>query len=443
MFSQVFVLNERGDSLIFRKYRGDVEGNSTEVFYNRIRTTRDSQPPCFNINGVHYIYIHTAGLYFVLNTKKQVSPNFVLEFLQRFAAICKDYCGTLNENSIQQNFVLIYEILDEVLNYGYIQETSTQALKPFIHTQPKIIEPYNKAAQFSSGNLFGIDKLHISGDPSKRSVVQHDQIPKKGEIFSDIVEQLLVQIDEKGNVIRSEIIGSVTVRSFLPDGCVLQFSFSENLYRLHQHNGSGLRLEDYTFHPSVSCEDFEDSGKLSVISQLGEHFEQCFQLRVMNYRMSGNASVESFPFNVKVIPEDSDSSRIKSVCLQIRCSISSEKYAHHIEVHFSTPRDTESVSCPGQDVEFSKETGVAIWRISQCQGGSTMRALLKLHGEFEENFDWNRELKSVNLCFEIPSYLYSKAKVRSLRVFGGSGRIEITSKWNRYITYSDSFMTRW
>ena len=34
--------------------------------------------------------------------------------------------------------------------------------------------------------------------------------------------------------------------------------------------GSGLRLEDYTFHPSVSCEDFEDSGKLSVISQLGE-----------------------------------------------------------------------------------------------------------------------------------------------------------------------------
>lgn len=29
------------------KDRGDVEGNSTEVFYNRIRTTRDSQPPCF------------------------------------------------------------------------------------------------------------------------------------------------------------------------------------------------------------------------------------------------------------------------------------------------------------------------------------------------------------------------------------------------------------
>ena len=39
--------------------------------------------------------------------------NFVVSF--RFARICKDYCGVLNENSIQQNFVLIYEILDEVL----------------------------------------------------------------------------------------------------------------------------------------------------------------------------------------------------------------------------------------------------------------------------------------------------------------------------------------
>jgi hypothetical protein len=42
-----------------------------------------------------------------------MSNNFIAS--SRFACICKDYCGVLNENSIQQNFVLIYEILDEVL----------------------------------------------------------------------------------------------------------------------------------------------------------------------------------------------------------------------------------------------------------------------------------------------------------------------------------------
>ena len=33
----------------------------------------------------------------------------------RVAGLCKDYCGVLNEEAIRLNFVLIYEILDEVL----------------------------------------------------------------------------------------------------------------------------------------------------------------------------------------------------------------------------------------------------------------------------------------------------------------------------------------
>ena len=33
----------------------------------------------------------------------------------RIAGLCKDYCGVLNEEAIRLNFVLIYELLDEVL----------------------------------------------------------------------------------------------------------------------------------------------------------------------------------------------------------------------------------------------------------------------------------------------------------------------------------------
>ena len=31
----------------------------------------------------------------------------------------KDYCGILTEESIRANFILIYELLDEILDYGY------------------------------------------------------------------------------------------------------------------------------------------------------------------------------------------------------------------------------------------------------------------------------------------------------------------------------------
>jgi AP-4 complex subunit mu-1 len=34
------------------------------------------------------------------------------------ANLCKDYCGILTEESIRVNFVLIYELLDEALDFG-------------------------------------------------------------------------------------------------------------------------------------------------------------------------------------------------------------------------------------------------------------------------------------------------------------------------------------
>ena len=44
-----------------------------------------------------------------------VSPSFTLELLERLAKVFKDYCGVLTEESIRKNFILIYELLDEMI----------------------------------------------------------------------------------------------------------------------------------------------------------------------------------------------------------------------------------------------------------------------------------------------------------------------------------------
>lgn len=48
-------------------------------------------------------------------TRVNVSPSLVLELLQRIARVTKDYLGVLNEDSLRKNFVLVYELLDEVI----------------------------------------------------------------------------------------------------------------------------------------------------------------------------------------------------------------------------------------------------------------------------------------------------------------------------------------
>ena len=68
-----------------------------------------------NLDGVSYIHIKSAGLHFVATVRVNVSPALVLELLQRIARVCKDYLGVLDEESLRKNFVLVYELLDEML----------------------------------------------------------------------------------------------------------------------------------------------------------------------------------------------------------------------------------------------------------------------------------------------------------------------------------------
>lgn len=54
-------------------------------------------------------------LYFVLNTRENISPFVSFETLERIISIFTDFCGILSETTIKQNLLLIYEIVDEMI----------------------------------------------------------------------------------------------------------------------------------------------------------------------------------------------------------------------------------------------------------------------------------------------------------------------------------------
>ena len=55
--------------------------------------------------------------------------------------LLQDYCGLLSEDAVRKNFVLVYELLDEVIDYGYPQNSSSEALKQLVHNEPTIVKP--------------------------------------------------------------------------------------------------------------------------------------------------------------------------------------------------------------------------------------------------------------------------------------------------------------
>lgn len=52
---------------------------------------------------------------FVATTRVNVSPSLVLELLRRIARVVKDYLGVLSEDALRKNFVLVYELLDQII----------------------------------------------------------------------------------------------------------------------------------------------------------------------------------------------------------------------------------------------------------------------------------------------------------------------------------------
>ena len=68
-------------------------------------------------------------------TKSNANAALVFEFLERLRALGKSYFNKFDEESVKNNFVLVYELLDEILDFGYPQNTETETLKMYITTE--------------------------------------------------------------------------------------------------------------------------------------------------------------------------------------------------------------------------------------------------------------------------------------------------------------------
>jgi hypothetical protein len=72
----------------------------------------------------------------------------------------QDYCGVFTEDAVRKNFVLVYELLDEILDDGYAVCTSTDALKPFIYNDA--VAPSSASSALPAWAQVSINRLCIT-----------------------------------------------------------------------------------------------------------------------------------------------------------------------------------------------------------------------------------------------------------------------------------------
>ena len=434
--SQFYVLTTRGDTIIKQDYRPEIEG-TPEIFFRRMKFWEGGDcPPVFNVDGINYLFLRQRGLYFVCTTRHNVSPSFTLEFLARICRIFKDYCGVLTEEAIRKNFILIYELLDECMDLGYAQGTSTENLKAHVHNEPVAVDA-------SGGTKVPIMKANFKSSTAVRKpiAVSGDQAQKQeNEIFCDILEQLNVTFSSTGQVLNSSIQGRIQMKSYLAGNPELRLALNEDLVIGRENAGAygAVVLDDVNFHECAQLDEFERERVISFLPPDGE-------FTLINYRINGDYRA---PFRIFPFVEELSRTQIELV-IKVRADMPETNYGANVLLRIPMPQTTATVSLDqgmnavGQLAEYRDNEKQVRWVIKKFDGGSELQLRCKINLSQPAGASVRREIGPVALTFEVPMYNVSNVQVRYLRIPEHARHAAYKYKrWVRYVTQTSSYVCR-
>lgn len=133
-------------------------------------------------------------------TRRNTNAASLLVYLHKMRQVFEEYFKDLQEESIRDNFVIIYELLDEMMDFGYPQFTESKILREYITQESHKLDIATRPPMAVTNA--------VSWRPEG---IKH----RKNEVFLDVVESVNMLVNPDGNVLRSEILGAVKMRVFL------------------------------------------------------------------------------------------------------------------------------------------------------------------------------------------------------------------------------------
>lgn len=222
--SGIYFLDLKGKVLISRNYRGEIEMSRIEKFMPLMMEKEEEGclSPILRNNEITFMWVKYNNLYIAASTKKSANIALVFAFLHKIIAVLVDYLKELEEESIRDNFVLIYELLDELMDFGYPQTTDSKILQQYITVKSHEMEiqprPPMAVTNAVSWRTEGIKY-------------------RKNEVFLDVIESVNLLANASGSVLRSEIVGSIKMRVYLTGMPELRLGLNDKV--LFESTGRG------------------------------------------------------------------------------------------------------------------------------------------------------------------------------------------------------------
>ncbi|KAI1918086.1 AP-1 adaptor complex mu subunit Apm1 [Ophidiomyces ophidiicola] len=355
-----------------------------------------------------------SNLYLLALTKRNTNAAEILLFLHKIVEVFTEYFKELEEESIRDNFVIIYELLDEMMDFGYPQTTESKILQEYITQESHKLE------------IQARPPIAVTNAVSWRSEgIRY----RKNEVFLDVIESLNLLVSANGNVLRSEILGAIKMKCYLSGMPELRLGLNDKaMFETtgRATRGKAVEMEDVKFHQCVRLSRFENDRTISFIPPDGE-----FEL--MSYRL--NTQVKPLIW-VECLVESHSGSRIEYM-LKAKAQFKRRSTANNVEILVPVPEDADSPRFRTNigTVHYAPEKSAIIWKIKQFGGGKEflMRAELGLpsvKGDDEHGGGMTggfggsmggagqsaKGKRPINVKFEIPYFTTSGIQVRYLKI---------------------------
>ncbi|KAH3901031.1 probable AP-1 complex subunit mu-1-I [Saccharomycodes ludwigii] len=448
MASCIYFCDLKGKPILSRRYRNDNLPEDAIDKFPLLLVEREDEtnvlPPVLEFNGVHYLFIQHNDIYVLTLTPKldiNITSNFT--FLYQVIDVLQQYCKRVEEESIRDNFVIIYELLDEMMDYGIPQITDTKMLKQYITQKSfKLIKSKKK----SKNLVRPPEQLTDSVSWRPKGIVY-----KKNEAFLDVVESINMTISgASGKVLRSEIIGEVKVRSRLSGMPDLKLGLNDKgifsnksaeddiegedadagVQNNNKKKGDrNIELDDLKFHQCVRLSKFENEKTITFIPPDGD-------FTLMSYRLTT-------PLKPLIMCDCKyqihAKSRVEINC-RVKANFKKKSTANNVEILIPVPgdADTPNFRYSHGSIKWAPEKQAIIWKIKNLLGGKeySMASQLKLPSveDNESNFSTHSK-PPIQIKFQIPYYTTSGIQVKYLKI--NEPNLQYKSyPWVRYITQS-------
>ena len=437
MISAIFIATSKGEILILRQFKDNVSRAECQAFCSKVIASKEaSESPVCRLGECSFLHTAAAGdVSFVAATKSNSNATLIVNFLYKFIDLLKMYNnGTpVDENAVRKHFVLIYELLDEVIDFGYPQIMEHEILKRYITQGGLKMADMNDEEQLKQ-----ITIAATGATPWRSEGVKH----RKNEVYLDVVESVNVLLSRKGTLLKSDVQGQVMVKCQLSGMPECKFGMNDKLVMNKAGGGTvatapaggadrGIALDDVRFHQCVRLSKFEQERAITFIPPDG-------QFELMSYRITENIAC---PF--KILPVVVERGRTKvDITIKIRSVFDKAIAANNVVIKIPCPKQTATAtiaSITQGRAKYEPSSDSLVWRIRRFPGETEylLQAELDLVATVVDK-TWSKP--PISLDFQVPMFTASGLRVRFLRVQEKSNYKPI--KWIRYVTKAGSYQHR-